>query len=505
MSEAEIDSSVQLALLPPHAGRRPELRRAAMALAMPALCLLVAGVSLAVVPSVPGYDPFSWIVWGSELAHLAIGPHQAFLTGGGPSWKPLPVLFTTIFGIFGRAAPSLWIVFARAVGLAGLWIAYRLGSRLGHSDRWPAGGVVAGLLSALGCVLTYRWLHFMFHATSEPMVIAATLLAVERHLAGRRLTAFLAGVALALLRPEATPLVGLYGLWLLATGSTRTRAVVICGLLLIPAAWIVPPWLSSHAPLLASRHARDFNGHLGRDPLVTVLNRARKLTVWPVIVAAGAAVLLAVRRGERMILVLAAASLAYVAIVAAMALDHYPGLERFMLPAAAVVAVLAGVGVTRVAELAGGGRRAAVVAAGLVAVAVPFLMGRISYETRQVADSQLAERILNETVAAVRLAGGATRMLPCPDSRVAINHAIQPSLAWELHVPLKDVLPVTVHKDSLWRPALFLDAPEKKVAGYTPTRLEHGLRARTVVRMDGWRVSRIIRPGDASANACVGT
>jgi hypothetical protein len=481
------------------------LRRVTTALSVPALCVLLAVVSLATLPSVPGYDPFSWTVWGSELAHQVIGPHQVFLTGGGPSWKPLPVAFTTIFGFFGHVAPSLWIVFARATGLAGLWVAYRLGSRLGRSDDWPAAGVIAGILAAFGCVLTFRWFHFMLRGTSEPIVITATLLAIERHVAGRRLTAFLAGVALTLLRPEVTPLVGLYGLWLLATTRcTRTRLVVVAGLLLIPAAWIVPPWLSTDAPLLAARHARDFNGHLGAHPLLEVLKRATNLTVWPVLVAAAVTTLIAVRRRDRLILVLAAASLTDVAIVAAMALDHYPGLGRFMLPAAAVVSVLAGVGAVRVAAVAGGGRRSAIVAVALVAVAVPFLAGRITSERAAQSESRLAAHTFDQTVAAVRGAGGAARMLPCATSRVAVNHTIQPSLAWEMHVPLQDVLPVTVHDSSLRRPALFLDAPEKKVAGYAPTALEHGLRGHALTGPAGWRIRRVTRPRDPRADACVG-
>ena len=74
----------------------------------------------------PSYDPWSWIVWGREVSD----PHLSFAVGGGPSWKPLPFLFTTVYGLFGGAAPTLWVITARAGGLLGLVAAYRLGSLL---------------------------------------------------------------------------------------------------------------------------------------------------------------------------------------------------------------------------------------------------------------------------------------------------------------------------------------------------------------------------------------
>ena len=61
------------------------------------VCVALAAISAAVLPTVPSYDPWSWIVWGKEVTD----PHLGFFVGGGPSWKPLPVMFTTVFGLFG--------------------------------------------------------------------------------------------------------------------------------------------------------------------------------------------------------------------------------------------------------------------------------------------------------------------------------------------------------------------------------------------------------------------
>ena len=53
-------------------------------------CLGLAALSL-LTPSTPTYDPWAWIIWGREIAHFDLS------TVEGPSWKPLPVFFTTPF------------------------------------------------------------------------------------------------------------------------------------------------------------------------------------------------------------------------------------------------------------------------------------------------------------------------------------------------------------------------------------------------------------------------
>lgn len=468
-------------------------------------CLILGAVSVLTLPSLPGYDAFAWIVWGRELAHHLIGPAEPLITGGGPSWKPLPVLFTTVFGFFG-AAPQLWVALARAAGLFGLFIAYRLGARLGASPRWRLAGPTAGVLAAFGIFLTSGWTHYMLRATSEPMVVATTLFAIERHIAGRRVTAFLSGVALVLLRPEAGPFVGLYALWVFFTDrSPRTRLVLVAGIATIPIGWFVPPWIASGQPLLASIHARAFNGQLGPHPVLEVLKRATNLTVWPVIIAALAVTLLAIRTKDWLTVVLAAAGLAYVAIVEAMTLDHYPGLERFLLPAAAIACVLAGVAVARVAAFGGGGVASLAVAAVLVGASVPFFDGRVAEATTEFHTARQAVRIYDQMVAATKRAGSTTRVFPCPRSYAAVNHTMQTSLAWALTVPLTRVLTVTDVDTSLRRSALAFFAPRNPINGGAPTAFVGGLHARLVARVGIWKIYRVKRAGDASGNVCVGS
>ena len=133
-------------------------------------CLVLAAISAAILPTVPSYDPWAWISWGREVTD----PHLSFAISGGPSWKPLPVMFTTIYALFGSAAPTLWVITARAGGFLGMVAAYLLASRLvsreGRGPRWAA--VAAGLIAAVGIVVTQAYWDEMFRGTSEPMEIA---------------------------------------------------------------------------------------------------------------------------------------------------------------------------------------------------------------------------------------------------------------------------------------------------------------------------------------------
>src|ERR671924_355611 len=65
---------------------------------------------------------------------------------GGPSWKPLPILFTVPFSLLGDdLAPYLWVWIARAGGILGCVMAYRIARRLiGGGWYGTIAGVAAG-------------------------------------------------------------------------------------------------------------------------------------------------------------------------------------------------------------------------------------------------------------------------------------------------------------------------------------------------------------------------
>ena len=92
-------------------------------LAVPLMVAALAAASF-LLPFAPLYDVWAWLVWGREVTGLDLD------TGAGPSWKPLPVVFTTAFAPAGDAAPELWLVVARIGWLASIALAWRLASRL---------------------------------------------------------------------------------------------------------------------------------------------------------------------------------------------------------------------------------------------------------------------------------------------------------------------------------------------------------------------------------------
>src|SRR4051812_26757698 len=113
-------------------------------------CLGLAALSL-LGPAVPTYDPWAWIIWGREIPHLDLN------TVSGPSWKPLPILFTTPFALLGdAAAPGLWLLIARAGGLLAIAMAYRLGSRLGGRAAGLIAGAAPGVAGGVGRHLARR-------------------------------------------------------------------------------------------------------------------------------------------------------------------------------------------------------------------------------------------------------------------------------------------------------------------------------------------------------------
>jgi hypothetical protein len=202
------DVSVSELRTPLPARPRPATRAVSVPLpaAIVAGSLLVSALTL-LAGAAPTYDPWAWIIWGREVAGLDLD------TVDGPSWKPLPVVLTTVFSVFGEAAPELWVWVARAGALAALPLAFLLAARL--AGRW------AGVAAVAALVVARWWLFNGAMGNSEGLLVALALGAVLLHADGRRGWAFALAVGVGLLRPEAWPFLGLYGLWLLRDDLRR--------------------------------------------------------------------------------------------------------------------------------------------------------------------------------------------------------------------------------------------------------------------------------------------
>jgi hypothetical protein len=447
---------------------RPPLRR--LPLATPVV-LTVGALGLALLsllaPSSPSYDPFAWLVWGREL----VDPAQTFALAGGPSWKPLPVLFTAPFSLAGGAAPALWLVVARSgllLALAGGWA---LAARL--AGPW-AGALAVIALALLGTILSLA-----LRGASEPLLLAAVLWGAERHLAGRRGQAFALGVAAALIRPEAAPFALLYAAWRWRAASRRERLLLVAGIALVPLLWLGPPATTGDV-LAPSHYATAYRGNTGSDPAWTALRRGLGLTLAPVWVLAGVAV--ALRRGDRAVRGLAVGAVAWLAIVAGMTVAGYPGLARFMLPAAAVACVLAGAGAVELMRRAAARPTAvrAVAATALAATVVAFGASPVATLGPQLREATRLARMQRQLTAAIAAGGGRDELLAC--GAVATNRSAETALAWKLGVELDRVAQV------LRTGGIAFRGPRSPELGLPPLVTIPHARRRLVARAGVWQV-----------------
>jgi hypothetical protein len=145
-----------------------------------------------------------------------------------------------------------------------------------------------------------------------------------------------------------------------------------------------------------------------------------------------------VRRQERLVPVLALLAAAWTFLVVAMsAVFGYAALSRFLLPAAAMVAVLAGAGtVWAVTAL---WRRSTWIAVALIVVALVSIGIRVAAFPALFEELEMRDHLVQELDPAIDGAGGVSALLGC--GAVAISSADVPrvALAWKLDVPMADV------------------------------------------------------------------
>ena len=446
--------------------RRGERRRGSV--------LATIGIAIAVALELglrmtPSYDPYGWLVWGRQTVHLVLDPV------GAPSWKPLPWLLTTPLALLGGAAPTVWLIVGCAAGLWALWLAYRLGFRLaGHCGAMVALG---------GLVLCRNWFPYLLTGNVEPATAALALGAVESHLLGRRrLSAVLLALA-ALMRPECGLILIVYGAWLWRC-DRGGRLLLVTLAVALPLLWLVPPYVSTGAAL-GSKDPVFTSQEGTRDPL-TVVYRAGTIVIWPVAIMALAGVALAVRRPaaeRRLALAIAAGSGGWVAATAAMAVAGFPGIARFMLPAAAGACVLAGAGVGWAASALVGvisPRRWQLGVATLLVVAAPtvwFAQFRVRDALQAVHGEQVRSSLDRSLQSAIAAAGGRRRLLAC--GLPSANLGFQSVLGWDLHTAVGQVL---------FRPRRDASLPDPVVLLVTGRRIRRARTGLLLAQTGPWRV-----------------
>jgi hypothetical protein len=444
-------------------------------LALAGLALVIAALSL-LIPSTPSYDPWAWLVWGREIVHLNLH------TAGGPTWKPLPVIFTTVFSLFGSAAPDLWLVVARAGALMAVAMTFKVAWRVTRDivvqptetrggARWLVLAPVAfaALVAAASLVNSRGFVTDNALGYSEGLMTALVLIALDRHLDGARRQAFVIGFFAALDRPELWALWGPYGLYLWWK-DPRARALVASLFVLVPALWFLPElWGSGHLfrGVTRAQHVRSNSAALAKCPFCTEFRGH----AWPrvmfrikivALLAMGAAAwglwrtreswwrrapLLAGTRGRLVLLVVGAGGWLWWIGIAVLTQAGFSGNDRYLVLGSALISIAGGVGwgwgavaaATLAARFSGAVGRHLVTASGVaVALALIVLIAAPPWIGPSVIDVPATHRALvyqahlREDMTAVVQRLGRRSILAC--GTVMTEGFQVPMLAWNLGV-----------------------------------------------------------------------
>lgn len=455
-------------------------------LALIVLALVIGGFSL-LIPSTPTYDPWAWIVWGREIVHFNLQ------TTGGPSWKPLPVIFTTLFAPFGKAAPDMWLVIARAGAVVAVAMSFKLAVRLTRAiagivpgaslaeaatDRSLAmrlttigAPLLAGVVTVVGVLSAGAIISDNALGYSEGLMAAAIFVAIDRHLDGNRRQAFAVAFAAALDRPEIWPFWGLYGLYLFWSDPGARRLVV--GLfVLAPLLWFLPElWGSGHLfrGVNRAQHPRSNSPAFASCPFCSELkDHAWKLMLSRMKAAAALVMLVGGYRiwrrrraavavtspeagggrggvwgADGAALTIGLLGISWLVLIAIMTQAGFSGNNRYLILGAALINVVAGIGWGWSAlELGALARRLtgrAIAGAGVLAVLIAAFLFFPSWIGSQVVDLPATHKALNyqarlrsDVALAVQRAGGAGRVLQC--GTVMTEGFQVPMVAWTLGV-----------------------------------------------------------------------
>lgn len=454
--------------------------RTALARARPHAALLLIGGSLLLaaltllLPSAPTYDPWAWIIWGREITHLDL------VTTEGPSWKPFPVVFTTVFSLFGSWSPDLWLVVARAGAIASVFLAFRVTRRIG-------GGVAGGVIAAAALGIAPWWIRNAALGNSEGLIVAFLLGAIDRHLAGDRRWAFLLAACAGLLRPEAWPFLGLYGLWAMATRTLSWKLVVGTGVGVL-ALWLLPEWWGSGDLLRAAHRAKDVNAGAptyADNPAKAVLEDAGDMITGPLMVGLVAVALLVMVERAKAAAWLIVMAIAWLGLVAYMTSDGFSGNQRYLIAPVALLIVLGGAGAGWVLHLVldrlgGFGRRAAVVAVVAVVAGVGFMAPSFQRLDPTFVGLKWQADLADQLPGLIAQAGGADALKRCGDPYTGAF--LVPVVAWNLRLHTK-----AVQLDPRTPAVVFRVKTTNYTRGAAPSLRDVG-EGRTLARSDKWRI-----------------
>jgi hypothetical protein len=334
------------------------------------------------------YDTFYALVWGDQIAGGDDPDYSAPLA---PTPHPLATLAGVVLSPLGDGAETVVLAIAFLALAAVAYLVYRLGA------EWfnPAVGVLAAAIMITRQPLLDFGVRAYVDIPYLALLLCALLVETRRRRAGAPVLALLAIAGL--LRPEAWLFAAAYLLYLVYADPRRPRGSLLApvagflrgrdGLLLTalaisaPTAWVLFDLVFAGDALHSLTGTQDTVEALGRDTGLTGLlvdgpQRLGEVLREPVLLgaAAGIALCVALRR-DRARIALAALALALAAF-ALLALAGLAVLTRYLLPAAAILAILCAAGVFGWLDLERESpwrRRWALIGAGLLVVMAAFV------------------------------------------------------------------------------------------------------------------------------------
>ena len=417
--------------------------------------VLALGALLALVCHArPAYDAFGWLVWGRQTLHGNLN------LDGAPSWKPLTFIFTLPFSLLGHStAMWLWVISACAGAVAGPLMAGRVAYRLaprgsGRMPEWFPPGVAALVACAGTATMTVAakttpidmgLLRQVLIVTSDPLVLALWLGAVDCHLSRRHGWALALVWLTALGRPEAWIFLAGYALWLWLR-VPRLRVWALLSILSMPVAWFLAPGVTSHSWLSAGNLDLGQPTAIHGNKILGVLDRTRALSGTVMQIEVAASIVVVALRRNFVALSLAGLALVWTIVEIAFALHGWSAVQRYMIEAGGLLMVVGGVGVAHALTWPALRLRRLTLPVSLLGVAavvvfvvalVPFARHSVN-ATRGVVENQrlnaAEEDGLNRLMAKT---GGASRVLACGAPAGALGW--QSGLAWELGLNVASV------------------------------------------------------------------
>ena len=366
------------------------------------VCGALSLVSLVVLPSALVNDPNWWLVWARELPSGTI----SLVGQGNVSWKPLPVLVSAPFTAVSDAIGiHFWLWLSRACALGTMVLLYRLAAR--------RGGMVGGLVAAALPFLILNWDQSLVGGASEPVLMVLILGAVEAGLAGRRHLALWLGVFAGIIRPEVSPLLGIYGVWLLRREGKRALIGLGAGVLVLAIGWFVLPGVLMGDPLQAATTTTVFPGPKHWIGGLFWIAIGWPQTFWWTLIPLAAGVFVAVRERDSLLLWLLGGAAIWTLTLVLLGAGGVAGMPRYTVPPMIVLCVVAGAGAGAIV-MACRPTALKVCVAGVLFIALGWSCG---LHARQIKlffnlgrETQLA---VDGAAAAVKAAGGKARLAGC--------------------------------------------------------------------------------------------